>query len=262
MSHLISPNSPGNSKGRGDFIGVSSYTAAGLTFQEWYPVIYDLAGIFSSCLFILSLSGLWIQWRAVWRRSREGARERGEVSRSLSLTHLSGSFFAFYGSLLYGIFTSRFNHYLVWTRLVACLLVFGILFLVFLDRRERLLRLAVSITGATLVTLPLLISEGRGFLEVGRSVASVVLFLGTIYLLHGFMVQIRIIKKSSIVGAVSKRSHQFLAIKDLGNVLFTLAMGMRDGLPLFLSFFATLGCRLLLLKTISEVDRLHDGRKL
>jgi len=57
------------------------------------------------------------------------------------------------------------------------------------------------------------------------------------------------------VGAVSKRSHQFLALKDFGNVLFTLAMGMKDGLPLFLSFFATLGFRLLLLRTIRDAER-------
>lgn len=216
--------------------------------------MYDILGSLSSLLFLLSLSGLWIQLRTIWKRSQK-TYERGEVSQSLSLTHLTGSFFAFYASLLYGIFTSVFNHYLVWTRLVACLLVFGILLLVYLDRRDIPSKRGVVVTTAAMVLAVGLMAVGRHYMELGIPAAKIFLFCSTIYFLNGFLIQTRIIRSSGRVGAVSQRSHQFLAVKDFGNVLFSMAMGLKDGLPLFLSFSSTLACRLILLRTLRAVGK-------
>jgi len=46
----------------------------------------------------------------------------------LSLNQFVSSFLAFFSFFLYGACLQRFNHYLVWPRLLACLLTLAVLY--------------------------------------------------------------------------------------------------------------------------------------
>ena len=83
---------------------------------------YHITGLISAVIFLLTVSGLWLQLQLVWKRKQAfmaGACER--PTAVLSLNQVVSSFLAFYSFFLYGGCLPRFNHYLVWTRLVASL---------------------------------------------------------------------------------------------------------------------------------------------
>ena len=81
---------------------------------------YHITGLISAVIFLLTASGLWLQLQFVWKRKRAFHAGTGQRPTAvLSLNQFVSSFLAFYSFFLYGGCLPRFNHYLVWTRLVA-----------------------------------------------------------------------------------------------------------------------------------------------
>ena len=108
---------------------------------------YHIAGWISVFFFLLSLGGVAEQLRLIWRRKRrfhsalahdDETSDFDRPTAVLSLNQFFASFLAFYSFLVYGLCLSPLNHYLVWTRLPATLLVASILFEIWHDRRTRL----------------------------------------------------------------------------------------------------------------------------
>ncbi len=99
---------------------------------------YHLTGAISTFFFLLTLAGLCAQLRIVWRRKQAWKDDRSGGERPtaiLSLNQFAMSFLAFLSYFVYGFCLERFNHYLVWPRLVALILVLIILYEIASDRR-------------------------------------------------------------------------------------------------------------------------------
>ena len=83
-------------------------------------------GSLNSVFILLSLIGVFSQLQKIWRRKR--IDQNGEATELLSLNQFSVSFLAYYSFFVYGYSIDPFNHYIVWPRLVAALLVTMILY--------------------------------------------------------------------------------------------------------------------------------------
>src|SRR5947208_8567160 len=115
---------------------------------------YPITGLISAAIFLLTVGGLWSQLQFIFQRKRTAGR--GGVAQRptaiLSLNQFVSSFLAFFSFFLYGACLRRFNHYLVWPRLMAALLVLAVLLEMQRDRRDRL-SAAAFITCATLLVM-------------------------------------------------------------------------------------------------------------
>jgi hypothetical protein len=197
---------------------------------------YHFAGIVNATIFLLTLIGLWGQLRLIWRRQQQyhdGVLAEGPTA-VLSLNQFVSSYLAFFSFFLYGACLERFNHYLVWTRLAACLLVLMVLWEIMRERRERVATSSFTICTSMLVVLPtwVLLDEAAAIWCRGLSQALIV--FATVILAQGYTHQIVLIRRSGCTGAVSIRMNQFFLLKDLSTIAFALAMGVGTGWPLLL----------------------------
>src|SRR4051794_3260803 len=109
-------------------------------FQMSNSGIYHVTGLISAATFVLTIAGLWSQLRLIWKEN-----ERSRSGRScaiLSLNQFVSSFLAFFAFFLYAACLARFNHYLAWPRLVACLLTLRVLYEIKCDRQDQIARIA------------------------------------------------------------------------------------------------------------------------
>lgn len=211
------------------------------------PLHYHLTGAISVFFFLLSLAGMLSQLREIWRRKDDlGASadlaaseieldpgdELHRPTAVLSLNQFFASFLAFYSFLVYGICSEPFNHYLVWTRLPATLMVLGILYEIWHDRRGRLAGAVLGGSiGMMVVAIALLIS-GHQVIEESRHAAGWLAILAAAVFGQGIIHQILRIRRTRQTGAVSLRMHQLTTCKDLSTIAFALAMPFNQGWPL------------------------------
>ena len=196
---------------------------------------YHLTGLISAVIFLLTVHGLWLQLQFVWKRKDAflaGGRER--PTAVLSLNQFVSSFLAFYSFFLYGGCLPRFNHYLVWTRLVASVLTLLVLYEMMVDRRDaRTLASFASCVGLMLVG-PVMFLLHPGAAPWGRLLSQTLVVVVTIVLAQGYAHQILLIRQSGHTGAVALRMHQLFFAKDVSTIAFALAMGVGAGWPLIL----------------------------
>src|SRR5882762_5360007 len=117
---------------------------------------YHITGLISAAIFLLTVGGLWSQLKFIFDRKRTIAA--GDLAQRptaiLSLNQFVSSFLAFFSFFLYGACLQRFNHYLVWPRLLACLLTLAVLYEILRDRRDALSILSFSLCVGLLVAAP------------------------------------------------------------------------------------------------------------
>jgi len=222
---------------------------------------YHITGWISVICFVASLAGIAAQLRFIWRR-RIAARDPDARKTSavvstgtpalgtpreapdqpprslprptdvLSLNQFFASFLAFHAFLVYGLCLDPFNHYLVWTRLPAVLLVLLILREIRLDRNDHPSRLAwLGGVLLLLVALGLLLSRLRVSAET-RWVATALALVAAAVFAQGLLHQILCIRNSGRTGAVSLRMHQLTLLKDASTVAFALTIPGGRGWPL------------------------------
>ena len=198
---------------------------------------YHITGLISAVIFLLTVGGLVLQLRFVWKRKIEFAAGAPGATRPtlvLSLNQFVSSFLAFFSFFLYGACLERFNHYLVWPRLVAALMTLFILYEMMLDRRDRSTIAAFVICLALIVVTPALLLLNPRVALWGRVFSQTLVVVVTLILAQGYTHQIVLIRQSGQTGAVSLRMHQFFFLKDVSTIAFSFAMGMAAGWPLLL----------------------------
>jgi hypothetical protein len=194
---------------------------------------YHIAGAINGVLFLLSLTGLGVQLATI--RSRVGPkRVRGHATAVLSLNYFSVSFLAYLAFFIYGFSIVPFNHYLVWPRLVGCLLVWAVILEIARDRRNAVSWIIAGMTS-------LLMLGAVGFLATGgaRGAAFVVgpqllSVAATALISQSLVHQIVAVRKAGQAGAVSWVLHLLTLLKDVSTVVFGFAMGLALGWPLLL----------------------------
>ena len=194
---------------------------------------YHLTGLISAVIFLLTASGLWLQLQLVWKRKHAlGTGQR--PTAVLSLNQFVSSFLAFYSFLLYGGCLPRFNHYLVWTRLVASVLTLLVLYEMMMDRREARTITAFLSCVALMIAAPFVFLLNPGGALWGRLLSQTLIVVVTVILAQGYTHQILLIRQSGQTGAVALRMHQLFFLKDVSTIVFAVAMGVRTGWPLIL----------------------------
>jgi hypothetical protein len=201
-------------------------------------VNYHVTGWISVFFFLLSLAGIFIQLREIWRRKlsfvsgQESGGERQRPTAVLSLNQFFASFLAFYSFLVYGFCSEPFNHYLVWTRLPATLLALAILYEIWHDRRDRLPALALGGSLALFVFAVAILVSGEQVIREGRDVSALLAVFAATVFGQGIIHQIVLVRQSGQTGAISLRMHQLTTCKDFSTIAFALTMPIGSGWPL------------------------------
>ncbi|MFP6764303.1 MAG: hypothetical protein VB858_11815, partial [Planctomycetaceae bacterium] len=201
------------------------------------PLDYHTAGVISVAFFLLSLTGFAAQLREIRRRRQlfiqhNTSDEFERPTAILSLNQFFASFLAFYSFLVYGLCSAPFNHYLVWTRLPATMLVLGILYEIWHDRRSPSAAAAVLGAAAMIAATVALLLPGSQVTEESRQMSGwLAIFAATIFG-QGIIHQIIRVRTTGHTGAISLRMHQLTTLKDLSTILFALAMPFAQGWPL------------------------------
>lgn len=195
---------------------------------------YHLSGFISALFVSLSLTGLAMQVRLVWRRKhhfREGLLTDERPTSILSLNRFFTSFLAFYAMLMYGVCLARFNHYLVWPRAMALCILLILLFEIRLDRKDKrsdvIFGLAVFLVGCAMA-LPFL-GVRMSFHNAGISQGLVI--FSALLLAQGATHQIMRIRSSGRTGGLSLTMHQLFFLKDVTSLIFGAVMGFKNGWP-------------------------------
>ena len=198
---------------------------------------YHLAGMASAFFSTLSLTGLVLQVRFIRRRVRwfvagELADER--PTTTISINRFAASYFGFYSMLVYGLFLQPMNHYLVWPRVLAVLLILQIFHAILTDRKGRT-PLIVFIAGVILFLAAIFIRAlNLSALLYAIPFAQSLVVAATLIFLQGTIHQVIKIIKSGRTGGLSLSMHQLFFVKDFSLFVFGITMGFEEGWPLML----------------------------
>lgn len=196
-------------------------------------MFYTVAGAINTAFILLSLVGVWAQLRKVWQR-RASATAGAVATDILSLNQFTVSFLAYLSFFVYGYSIQPFNHFIVWPRLLASVLMLLILREIWTDRRSRAPTASLVVACVALLCALLGLVWGQRHVDEGRVLASAMIVAVTALLAQGYAHQILLIWRSGRTGAVSLRMSQLILLMDISTIVFAFAMGLRLGWPLLL----------------------------
>lgn len=190
---------------------------------------FHFFGTLNGVLFIFTWYGLFHQFQLLRDRRKIGIQG---FTKNLSSQQFLTSFAAFFSIFFLGFTRTEFNHYLVWTRLGALLLVVAILFEIHLDRRTTASYISLASTAIALgVGLALMLLRPLPF-AIGVS-AGILTIVMTFILAYGTIHQIRLLDKNRNV-PLSRRLLSSILLKDISTLAFGLTMPISLAWPLFL----------------------------
>lgn len=192
---------------------------------------YNIFGTINTLFIFVSLYGVFLQLNKIWQRKKNHTLGATNI---LSVNQFTMSFLAYFSFFIYGYSIEPFNHFIVWPRLIASMLVLVILYEIFNDRRST--QSLVSITIAS--TCLLLGFSGLFFMESisihSKNMSTIMIVVITFLLAQGYAHQISMIIKSGKTGAIDIRMSQFILMMDISTIAFSLTIGLNNGWPLFL----------------------------
>ncbi|WP_417437868.1 hypothetical protein [Idiomarina sp.] len=194
-------------------------------------MLFKFFGTLNSILIVVSLVGVFSQVRTVWARKRDSETGATEV---LSLNKFFVSFLAYYSFFVYGMSIEPFNHFIVWPRLAAALLVAVLLYEIWFDRKA-IIPLTLFILAALLLVSGIVFGLVAGTYEDnGRQLMTVMIVVITAFLAQGYTHQIMQVLKLGDTGALDIKMSQFILLMDVSTIAFAFTMGLEDGWPLLL----------------------------
>ncbi|MCH8619926.1 hypothetical protein [Undibacterium sp. TS12] len=203
---------------------------------------YSIAGSLNSIFIVVSLLGIWSQIKLVNDR-KKNYLQAAHGTRSdrptdvLSLNQFTVSFLAYWSFFVYGYSIRPFNHFIVWPRMIAALLILRLLWEMYADRKTLASRLVFIMAGVLMNLGVLGLVLGNTFVDEGRLVSQALIVIITLFLAQGYVHQISLIVASGKTGAVSLKMSQFILAMDVTTILFAFVMGLQAGWPLL--FLAT-----------------------
>lgn len=194
--------------------------------------MYEITGSINALMMLVSLFGLWSQLSIIWQRKQDATIKHS--TDLLSLNQFFASFLAYYTFFIHGYAITPFNHFIVWPRLVAGLLVTVILFEIFRDRQNQssLVIFSTCLAGLAFGVVGLSFNQQLGV--VSQQFSALMIVAVTVFLAQGYFHQIRVIIKNGETGAVSLRMNQFIGLKDISTIAFALTMELKNSWPLIL----------------------------
>jgi hypothetical protein len=190
---------------------------------------FHFFGSLSAILFLFTWYGLFDQFDLL--RHRRKLASKGFTSH-LSSQQFFTSFAAFFSIFFLGLTSVEFNHYLVWTRLGALLLLIAILFEIHRDRQSTASFVSLAATSIALsVGLVLMLLRPLPFaLNISADILTIII---TFVLAYGNIHQIQLLQHHKNV-PLSKRLLSSILIKDASTLAFALTMPLHVAWPLLL----------------------------
>jgi len=192
---------------------------------------FNIFGTLNTLFIFISLFGIYAQLNKVWQRKKQNPQGAAEI---LSLNQFTVSFFAYISFYIYGYSIEPFNHYIVWPRLIASLLVAAILYEIWQNRKTKQAKVAFIFVCLFLVSSIVLMPFGGQFHDQSKVISSTLIILITLFLAQGYYHQIMLIIRSGKTGAVALKMSQFILLMDISTIAFALTMGWSLGWPLML----------------------------
>lgn len=192
---------------------------------------YNVFGTINTVFIFVSLLGVFSQLRTLWQRSE---LEAGEVTKLLSLNQFSVSFLAYFSFFVFGYSITPFNHYIVWPRLIASVLVLGILYEIWRDRANTSSKTVFLAALGCLVLGICGLFFGERYEDESKLISQWLIVIITALLAQGYWHQISLIIQSRSTGAIDLKMSQFILMMDISTIAFALSMGFNLGWPLLL----------------------------
>ncbi|MCJ8318795.1 MAG: hypothetical protein MJK12_04125 [Colwellia sp.] len=190
---------------------------------------YDLFGTINTIFIFVSLYGVYLQLNKIWLRKKSN---QTRVTDILSLNQFTMSFLAYFSFFIYGYSIEPFNHYIVWPRLIASLLVTLILFEMWRDRQSNSSFICLIFVGVAFVAGLSGLLFNESFTQQSKNVSTILILIITVLLAQGYAHQIKLIIKNVDTGAIDIRMSQFILLMDISTIAFALSMGIAIGWPL------------------------------
>lgn len=190
---------------------------------------YNILGTINTLFIFVSLYGVYLQLHTLWLRKANG---KTQVTDVLSQNQFTMSFLAYFSFFVYGYSIDILNHYIVWPRLIASLLVMLILIEMWKDRKSTasVASLVLICVCLTLGIIGLALNES--FADHSKQVSTILIMIITLLLAQGYMHQIKLIISSGKTGAIDIRMSQFILMMDITTIGFAMTMGFAHGWPL------------------------------
>ena len=191
---------------------------------------YDFFEAVNTVFIFVSLLGVLSQVKTIWQRKKQ--KINGGATELLSINQFTVSYLAYFSFFIYGYSIEPFNHYIVWPRLIATLLVGIILYEIWVDRKTKV-SFSILITAIFSLLVGILgLFYGDTFTDEGRYVSTIIILVISVLIAQGYYHQIRLIIKSGSTGAVDLKMSQFILMMDISTIAFALSMGVANGWPL------------------------------
>ncbi|AAZ24016.1 hypothetical protein [Colwellia psychrerythraea] len=190
---------------------------------------YNIFGTINTLFIFVSLYGVYLQLSKLWLRKENG---KEKVTDVLSQNQFTMSFLAYFSFFVYGYSIDIFNHYIVWPRLIASILVILILVEMWKDRKSK-----ASVTSLVLVSVSFTLgiiglALNESFADHSKQVSTILIMIITLLLAQGYTHQIKLIISSGKTGAIDIRMSQFILMMDISTIAFAMTMGLAQGWPL------------------------------
>ncbi len=199
----------------------------------------NLFGLINTIFITISVYGLFAQIKTIWLRKNHPAQCNNNSSLHsptalLSLNQFSVSYFAYLSFFVYGYSIDPFNHYIVWPRLVASVIVLLILFEIWRDRKTIWSRRSfyTALISLLLALFGLAFSESHSMVDHGKYIATSIMIIVSVLIAQGYAHQIKVIIQFGDTGAINLKMSQFILLMDISTIAFALSLGINDGWPL------------------------------
>ncbi|MBC3765172.1 hypothetical protein [Neptunicella marina] len=190
-----------------------------------------LFGSINTAFIFISLLGVFSQLRTLWRAKAE---HQAQPTKLLSLKMFMVSFLAYFSFYVYGMAITPFNHFIVWPRLIASILVALILYEIWRDRGNRKETLALLGAICLLVVGSLFGLLGDSYTDSGKVIMAGMICIITSLLAYGYYHQIKLVIKAGSTGSLDKNMSLFILMMDVSTIAFACVIGIKNGWPLLL----------------------------
>jgi len=192
---------------------------------------YTFFGTINTFLISISIIGVIMQYRTILQHKKNRQSGKGATA-ILSMNQFFISFLAYYSFFIYGYSVEPFNHFIVWPRLIAALVVSLVIIEIWRDKRCRLS------FALLLATLTIIVLGGAGALtsesirDESKAISTGLILIISVLIAQGYIHQFLLIIKSGQTGAINLRMSQFILAMDISTIAFAISMGLTLGWPL------------------------------
>ncbi len=215
---------------------------------------YDIAGTVNTAFIFVSLYGVFSQLRTI-RRRKANSDDSVRPTELLSLNQLTVSFLAYLSFFVYGYSIAPFNHYIVWPRLIASVLVLQIIMEILLDRKSVKSAISFAVATISLILAFVGLFFGETISDEGKLISTTIILVVSVLIAQGYFHQIRLIYKSGNTGAVDLKMSQFIFMMDISTIVFALSMGLAEGWPLLMLAVTSGVTKLIIMYLFRWVDK-------